>query len=88
VNDEDNERTGNTELKKWGATMAGALAGGLAAQRVGKKRGQDHWVPTALGAFMGGFGAREVEKLWMTRKSTREREMEEKYGGDERGGRN
>jgi uncharacterized protein YcfJ len=67
--------------------MAGALAGGLAAQRVGKKHGRDHWVPTALGAFMGGFGAREVEKLWMSRKSEKEREIEDKYG-DDRGGRN
>jgi len=67
--DSDDERTGNTQMKKWGATMAGALAGGLAAQQVGKMKGRDHWVPTALGAFMGGFATREAEKLWFKRKA-------------------
>jgi hypothetical protein len=80
--DSDNEKTGNSELKKLGATMAGALAGGLAAQQAGKKYGRDHWVPTALGAFMGGFTAREAEKFWYKRKATKDEEKEDDSDDD------
>jgi uncharacterized protein YcfJ len=56
LQDEDDD--GNTELKKWGATLAGAVVGGFAGRTVKK----DNWVPTAIGAVAGGFFAREAEK--------------------------
>lgn len=84
--DSDNERTGNTEIKKLGATFAGALAGGFAAQQAGKKYGRNHWMPAALGAVMGGFTAREAEKFYFKRKADkgeREEEDEDEWeGGD------
>jgi len=72
---ENNERTGNSEVKKWGATFAGAVAGGFAAQEAGRRTGKHtNWVPTALGAFLGGFGAREAEKFFYNRKANHEEE--------------
>jgi len=75
VKGDENERTGNSEMKKWGATFAGAIAGGFAAQEAGRRSNKHtNWVPTALGAFLGGFGAREVEKLIYTRKANHNEE--------------
>jgi len=55
---QDEDEDGNTELKKWGATIAGAVVGGLAGRKVKK----DNWVSTAIGAVAGGIVAREAEK--------------------------
>ncbi|KAF2669936.1 hypothetical protein BT63DRAFT_225662 [Microthyrium microscopicum] len=56
--DEHHDGEGNSDAKKWVATLAGAAAGGLAARQVKK----DHWVPAAIGAIVGGLTAREAEK--------------------------
>jgi hypothetical protein len=62
--DEGEDGDGNTQVKKWGATIAGAALGAAAAHKAKQGRdGQDgNWVPTAVGAFLGGFVAREAEK--------------------------
>jgi len=88
--DSEDERTGNSQTKKWGATLAGALAGGLAAQQVGKRRkGRHHadanWVPTALGAIMGGFASREAEKIWYKKKADVEERRHEDDGSSRHG---
>lgn len=73
---EDEE--GNTELKKWGATIAGAAVGAYAG-RTAKK---DNWVPTAIGAVVGGLVAREAEKEWVKRKHDKQLRREEEYEDD------
>jgi hypothetical protein len=84
LNNSDDEKTGNTQIKKWGATVAGALVGGLAAQQVGKRTGRDnHWVPTTLGAFIGGFTAREAEKAWFEKKAAKREEQESDEDDDD-----
>lgn len=75
LQDEDND--GNTELKKWGATLAGAVVGGFAGRTVKK----DNWVPTAIGAVVGGFVAREAEKEIVKRRH--EKHLRKEYEYDE-----
>jgi len=79
--DEHHDGEGNTEGRKWGATLAGALAGGL----VGKTAKKDHWVPAALGALIGGFTAREAEKTYYRRREVRETGKLEKGHGSMHG---
>ncbi len=71
----DEDEDGNNELKKWGATIAGAVVGGLAG-RTAKK---DNWVPTAVGAVVGGFVAREAEKSIVKRRHQKHLRREEEY---------
>lgn len=77
----DDEREGdeNTPMKKWAATFAGAAAGGLAANRFSKSH-ENNWVPSAIGAVVGGLLGREVEKKVYEHKERRkEKEHEERY---------
>jgi len=75
-NSSDRGKEGNSEAKKWAATLAGAAAGGFA----GHKAKKDNWMPTAIGAIVGGLVAREAEKEVYKRKGHRkeEREMEKR----------
>lgn len=73
LQDEDDD--GNTELKKWGATLAGAVVGGFAG-RTAKK---DNWVPTAIGAVVGGLVAREAEKEIVKRRHEKHLRRENEY---------
>lgn len=72
------DEDGNTELKKWGATLAGAAVGAFAG-RTAKK---DHWVPTAIGAVVGGLVAREAEKEFVKRKHDKHLRREGEYEED------
>jgi hypothetical protein len=74
---QENEE-GNTELKKWGATLAGAAVGAYAG-RTAKK---DHWVPAAIGAVVGGLVAREAEKEFVKRKHEKQARRESEYEED------
>jgi len=69
---------GNDELKKWGATIAGAAVGGFTAHKAKGGKGGENWVPAAIGAVIGGLVGREVEKQVYKRKD-HHREEEEKY---------
>jgi len=75
---QENEE-GNTELKKWGATLAGAAVGAWAG-RTAKK---DNWVPTAIGAVVGGLVAREAEKEFVKRKHEKHLRRESEYEDDD-----
>lgn len=68
--EEEEHEDGNSEIKKWGATLAGAAVGGFAG-RTAKK---DNWIAPAIGAVVGGLIAREGEKEFYKR---RERKHEE-----------
>jgi len=65
--DDHDDGAENTQAKKWGATIAGAVVGAAGA-RTAKR---DHWVPAALGAIVGGMTAREAEKLYFRAKDKR-----------------
>jgi hypothetical protein len=81
VDEHNNKRTGNSEVKKWGATFAGAMAGGLAMQQISKKmEGGEHWARTAVGAFIGGFASRELEKAWYNKQAKKREHMEKGVG--------
>jgi len=72
----------NTPLKKWAATFAGAAAGGVAAQQITSRNsrgGDTNWVPTAIGAVVGGLLGREVEKKVYEHKDKRERDREDRW---------
>jgi len=79
--DEDDERghgDENTEVMKWGATLAGAAIGGF----TGHKAKKEGFVGTAIGAIVGGLVAREAEKEIYKRKSrnkSRRREEDQSY---------
>jgi hypothetical protein len=73
--DEERDRGGeNTEVMKWGATLAGAAIGGF----TGHKAKKEGYIGTAVGAIVGGLVAREAEKELYKRKS-RKREERESY---------
>jgi hypothetical protein len=75
--DEDGERghgDENTEVMKWGATLAGAAIGGF----TGHKAKKEGFIGTAVGAIVGGLVAREAEKELYKRKG-RKREENESY---------
>lgn len=61
---ERNRRDENTEVKKWGATLAGAAIGGF----TGHKAKKEGYIGTAIGAIVGGLVAREAEKEIYRRK--------------------
>jgi hypothetical protein len=80
--DDNNKRTGNSEMKKWGATLAGAMAGGLAMQQVGRRmEGGEHWARTAVGAVVGGLASRELEKAWYNKKAKKREHAEKMKAG-------
>jgi len=81
---QDEDADGNTELKKWGATLAGAVAGGFAGRTMatnisGKSDKKENWVPTAIGAVLGGFAAREAEKEIVKRRHEKHLRKEYEY---------
>lgn len=74
------DEDGNTELKKWGATLAGAVVGGIAGRTAtGKSGKKDNWVPTAIGAVVGGLVAREAEKGFVKRQHEKQLRRESEY---------
>jgi len=60
----------NPDVAKWGATLAGALAGGFA----GHKAKKDNIIGIGIGAVVGGLIAREAEKEVYKYKSHRKEE--------------
>jgi hypothetical protein len=78
--DEQDDGEGNSQAKKWVATLAGAVAGGFA----GRKYSKEHWVPAAIGAFAGGFAAREAEKTFFRHRDEKEKEEGQAWGGRDR----
>ncbi|QDS72349.1 hypothetical protein FKW77_008017 [Venturia effusa] len=69
----------NTQVKKWGATIAGAAIGGFTGHKAKKDSGL---LGTAIGAIVGGLVAREAEKEIYKRKGrnkSRRREEEGSY---------
>jgi hypothetical protein len=75
--DQEWDGEGNSQAKKWGATIAGAVIGATAARQARK----DHWVPAALGAVLGGMTAREVEKMYFRHHGSKEKEDEAPWEG-------
>jgi hypothetical protein len=70
--DDEGERGGgeNTEVMKWGATLAGAAIGGF----TGHKAKKEGYIGTAVGAIVGGLVAREAEKEIYKRKNRKREE--------------